>query len=160
MRLATALEAHEPTRTALAAGRVHVEQAEVILRAVEDLPDDLDPALIEQAEAHLVEQAQAFDTKQLKILGRRLLEVIDPAAADAHEAQLLEKEEREAAAATRLALWDDGHGKVHGRFTLDTLTGAILKKALLALAAPRHQASQGQLGERRPTAERLGQAFA
>jgi hypothetical protein len=33
-------------------------------------------------------------------------------------------------------IWDDGHGKVHGRFTLDTLTGAALKKALLAFAAP------------------------
>ena len=28
-------------------------------------------------------------------------------------------------------MYDDGHGKVHGRFTLDTLTGAMLKKALV-----------------------------
>ena len=56
-------------------------------------------------------------------------------------------------------MYDDGHGKVHGRFTLDTLTGATLKKALCALAAPKHQAAQGPLGERRPTPERLGQAF-
>ena len=33
-------------------------------------------------------------------------------------------------------------------------------RALLALAAPKHRASQGPLGERRPSAERLGQAFA
>ena len=56
-------------------------------------------------------------------------------------------------------MWDDGHGKVHGRFTLDSLTGAMLKKALFAFAAPKHQASKGPLGERRPTPERLGQAF-
>ena len=56
-------------------------------------------------------------------------------------------------------MYDDGHGKVHGRFTTDTLTGAALKKALHAIAAPRHQASKGPLGERRPTPERLGQAF-
>jgi hypothetical protein len=139
---------------------VHVEQAEVITRAVDQLPDHLDPALIAEAEAHLIEQAASFDAKALKILGRRLLEVVAPDLADAHEAQLLEKEEREAAGVSRLALWDDGHGKVHGRFTLDTLTGAMLKKALLALAAPKHQAAHGPLGGRKPTPERLGQAFA
>jgi hypothetical protein len=53
-----------------------------------------------------------------------------------------------------------GHGKVHGRFTLDTLHGAMLKKALHAFAAPKHRAAQGPLGERRPTPQRLGQAFA
>ena len=56
-------------------------------------------------------------------------------------------------------MYDDGHGKVHGRFTLDSLTGAMLKKALHAFAAPRRRASQGPLGERRPTPERVGQAF-
>ena len=44
MRLAKGLEGHDLTRTALADGRVHVEQAEAILRALTDLPDDLDPA--------------------------------------------------------------------------------------------------------------------
>ena len=67
--------------------------------------------------------------------------------------------ERAAAAATRLTLWDDGHGQVHGRFTIDTLTGAMLKKHLYALAAPKHLAAQGPLGERLPTPQRLGQAF-
>ena len=57
-------------------------------------------------------------------------------------------------------MWEDGHGKVHGRFTLDALHGAMLKKALLAFAAPKHQASTGPLGERRPSPERMGQAFA
>ena len=35
----------------------------------------------------------------------------------------------------------------------------MLKKHLYALAAPKHRASQGPLGERRPTPERLGHAF-
>ena len=42
MRLAKGLEGHDLTRPALAAGRIHVEQAEAILRALADLPDDLD----------------------------------------------------------------------------------------------------------------------
>ena len=58
-------------------------------------------------------------------------------------------------------MWDDGHGKLHGRFTIDSaLTGAMLKKALYAFAAPKHRAAtDGSLGERKPTPERLGQAF-
>jgi hypothetical protein len=160
LRLAKALEDHEPTRMALAEGRVHAEQAEVILKGLADLPDDLDPQLVEQAERHLITQAADFDANGLRNLARRLLEVVAPDAADAHEAELLEREERDAAAATRLTVWEDGHGKVHGKFTLGTLTGAMFKKHLLALAAPKHRAAAGPLGERRPTPERLGQAFA
>ena len=159
MRLATGLQSHDPTRAALAEGRVHVEQAEAILRALTELPDDLDPDITLKAEQHLLELAADHDAKALKQLGRHILEVASPDAADAHEAKLLEREERDAAAATRLTMWDDGHGKVHGRFTLDALTGAMLKKALYAFAAPKHRASQGPLGERRPTPERLGHAF-
>jgi hypothetical protein len=135
MRLADGLETHDLTRAALAGGAVHVEQAEVILRALEQLPDDLDPDLTAQAEQELLAHAQHFDAKALKVLGRRILEVVSPETADAHEAALLEQEERAAAAATRLTMYDDGHGKVHGRFTLDTLTGAMLKKAHFATAA-------------------------
>ena len=57
-------------------------------------------------------------------------------------------------------MYDDGHGKVHGRFTLDTLTGAMLKKAPLRPRRPQTpRRYQGPLGERRPTPERLGHAF-
>src|SRR4051794_21209141 len=40
MRLAAGLDAHDLTRAALAEGRVHVEQAEAILRALAELPAD------------------------------------------------------------------------------------------------------------------------
>ena len=159
VRLADGLEQHDLIRTALAEGRVHVEQAHVILHALAELPADLDTEFVERAERHLLEQAADFDAKALKILGRRILDLIDPDAADAHEAALLEREERDAQAAARLVIYDDGHGKVHGRFTLPTFEGAALKKALLAIAAPRHRASTGPLGERKPTPERLGLAF-
>ena len=43
-------------------------------------------------------------------------------------------------------MWEDGYGQVHGRFTLDTLTGAMFKKALLAFAAPKHRATPGSVG--------------
>ena len=89
MRLAAGLASHDLTRAALAEGRVHVEQAEVILKALSDLPDDLDTDVVEKAERQLLDYADQFDAKTLKTLGRRILEVIDPDAADAHEAKLL-----------------------------------------------------------------------
>jgi hypothetical protein len=155
-RLAKALDAHDLTRDALTQGRVNLEQAEAILRGLDTLPDDLDADLKVRAEEHLLGLAKDHDAKALKHLARTILEVVAPDLADEHLAQQLEKEERDAAAAARFSMWEDGHGKVHGRFTLDALTGAMLKKHLFALAAPKHRAASGPLGERRPTPERLG----
>ncbi|HRD63980.1 MAG TPA: DUF222 domain-containing protein, partial [Nocardioides sp.] len=132
VRVAAGLGRYDQVREAMAQGRVHPEQVEVIVKALDDLPDDLDPRLVEEAEGHLITEASRFDAVQLKKLGRRLLEVVDQDAADAHEAKLLEKEERDAQAAMRLTMYDDGHGKVHGRFVLDSTTGAALRKMILA----------------------------
>jgi hypothetical protein len=161
VRLGYELATHDRVRTAMAHGDLRPEQATVILGAVKDLPDDLDPDLVIRAEEHLVAAAAHHDARTLAILGRRLLEVIAPDLADAHEAHLLEKEEADAAQACRLTMSDDGHGQVHGRFTLPTLQGAMLKKYLLALAAPKHlAATHGPGVERRPGPERMGRAFA
>lgn len=159
VRVATALDAHPLTATALTQARINAEQAEAILRGLETLPDDLGADLVVKAEEHLLGLAKDFDARALKGLARSILEVVAPEVADEHLAKQLEKEERDAAATARFSMWEDGHGKVHGRFTLDRLTGAGLKKALFALAAPKHRASKGPLGERLPTPERLGQAF-
>ena len=96
---------------------------------------------MEKAERFLVAEAHHHDARTLRILGRRLFEVIAPDQADAHEAKLLEREERDAAAAVRFTMAEDGHGRVHGRFTLDAVHGAMLKKTLLAIAAPKHRAA-------------------
>ncbi|MGA7149362.1 MAG: DUF222 domain-containing protein, partial [Microbacterium sp.] len=110
--LATALGSHDLTREALGRGEVHVDQASVITAAVEALPDD--PAIRQQCEKHLVALAEYHDAKVLKILGRRVLEVVDPDLADAHEAEQLEREERDAAKKMSLRMHDDGNGTVHG----------------------------------------------
>ena len=162
MHLAQALETDlfAPVRDGLGAGDVNVEQAQVILRAVEDLPDDLDPALTAKAVSLLVAQAEHLAPRELRILGKGILATLAPDVADAVLERKLAKEERDAAAAARLTLTKDGHGKVHGRFTLSALHGAMLEKALHALAAPRHRAAvDGHAGPRRPTPERMGRAF-
>ncbi len=160
VRLGYDLSTYDRVRAGLAAGDLRPEQARVIITAVRALPNGLDPDLIIRAEEHLVQLASDYDAKALRILGNRLMEVIAPDLADAYESDRLEKEEAKAAQAARLTMTDDGHGKVHGRFTLPTLQAAELKKMLLALAAPKHlAATEGPGVERRPGPERMGRAF-
>jgi Domain of unknown function (DUF222) len=132
----------------------------VIIKAVEDLPDHIDPDLLEQAERHLVAEAAHFDAHGLRSLGKGLLHVIGPEAADAHTAQLLEAEERAASMKVRLTLREDDDGILRGTFALPTRPGPMFKKQLMAISAPKHRAAvDGGLGERRPGPERLGQAL-
>ena len=148
-RLAEALEPHPDVDAALAAAGLTVDHARVIVEAVDDLPADrLDPSLVAQAEAFLLDEVQHHDEKALRVLGRRLLEVLDPEAADAEEARRLAAEEADARAAASFTMADDGHGPCHGRFTLPSLHGSILRKHLLALAAP--QRNPGCRPPRRP----------
>ena len=141
----------------MAAGDLNVEQAGVIVRAVEDLPADTDTDL---AERHLIAEARHHDAKALRILGKRLVEVIAPEIAEAHEAKALEREEQRAELACRLTTYDRGDGTSGGTFTLPTPTMEMLKKALLAIAAPKHRAAtEGHLGVRCPGPERMGRAL-
>ncbi|NPC96731.1 HNH endonuclease signature motif containing protein [Nocardioides sp. zg-DK7169] len=164
MRIARTLDTghHDPTREALAAGRIHLDQAQVIIDAVDDLPADLvDDGIRVRAEEFLLDQAREHDAITLRRLAKRLVEVAAPEQADAAEAARLEREEAAARAAARLTMSDDGHGKTHGRFTIPTHHAAMLRAALLAIAAPKHQHAVNGAGtvERRPGPERLGQAF-
>ncbi|GAA4376729.1 HNH endonuclease signature motif containing protein [Nocardioides caricicola] len=154
VKLGHTLEVHPQTRDALAHGDVLLDQARVIIEAVDQLPGDVDTG---RAEAHLLAEAQHHDAKALRTLGKHLFEVIAPDEADAREAAILEAEERAADRSCHLTMYDDGHGKTHGRFTLPTLEGAALRKMLLAFAAPKHLAATG--AERLSTPESMGQAF-
>ncbi len=150
VRLARDLEEFPTTSAALAAGEVVAEQVHEICHAVARLDKipadlvadrDLDlPALKTHAEQHLLAEAEHHDAKELRILGRHLLDVVAPEVAEEHERRLLEQEEERARAKTRFTMSEDGQGCVHGRFTLPALQASMLKKALVALAAPKHQA--------------------
>ncbi len=159
VKLAHHLTSHDTVRDAMTAGHVHADQAATICTAIDDLPDQ--PALRELCEKELVSLADHYDAKELKTHGRRILTIVDPDAADAHEAALLEAEEKQAARSTSFSLWETGDGKVRGKFTLPALEGGMLKKALMAIAAPKHQRATGETYDhQRPTHTRLGQAFA
>ncbi|MGZ8738213.1 MAG: DUF222 domain-containing protein, partial [Nocardioides sp.] len=109
----------EVTRGALAAGAIDVEKAAIVTAAVEALTneyDDLPAGTHEAAEAHMVDQAQAFDAATLRQLGKRLFEVVCPEAADEAEAKKLEKEEAKARALAHFSVRENGDGTSEGRF--------------------------------------------
>ncbi len=135
------------------------QQAVVISKAVDALDNTQHR---DAAEAHLIKEAAHFDAHKLAELGRRILETVDPEKADEHEAKLLEKQEAKAAKKTQFRLYDDGEGLSHGRFTMPTAQAAMLRKALQALAAPKHvRATEGagSYDYEKPTPEKLGKAF-
>jgi len=133
VHLATALETYARLREGYAAGAVNTEQAEVIARALDALPVDVPATVRAAAEQRLVELAAHHDACDLRVLGDRVLDVVAPAVADAHEAARLEAEERAAARKTMLTMTPDGQGSVHGRFTVPELHAGMLRKQLLAL---------------------------
>ena len=165
VRLAKAAAAHEPTRQALARGEVHVEQAAVICRSVDLLDDDETTVSADdkaRAERHLLAEAADHDAKALAVLGGRLVEVLDPAGADAHEARLLEKQEQRARARTSFTMRDDGEGLTRGSFAMPSAQASMLKKALMALAAPKAKRARDGAGSydwATPTPAKLGEAF-
>ncbi|MBB6629287.1 DUF222 domain-containing protein [Nocardioides sp. KIGAM211] len=162
LHLAEALGRWHVVRQALSSGALLTEQAQVIMQALDDLPDDIDAETRVLAEKHLVDLAADHDAIDLRRLGRGLLDVIDPAAGEEEERRRLEEEERKARQKRRLTMSDDGHGACHGRFTIPAAQGAMLKKILQGIAAPKHQTAVHGAGatiERKPSPERMGAAL-
>ena len=75
-------ERYRALRDDVASGGATVEQARVVVEALDDLPADLDPQIVHRAEVHLVELATRFRPAQLRRLGRRVLEVVAPEVAE------------------------------------------------------------------------------
>ena len=133
MKLAKALEEHEPVTEALAAGDVLADQAHAVTDAVDRLPDTVEADVRTQARDYLLEAARHYDAKALRIQGRRILDVVAPEVGEEEEARQLAKEEREAEQKARLTMHDDGHGQTHGRFTIGTAEADTFRKALQAI---------------------------
>jgi len=151
------------TREAFAAGRLTVDQVRVVLRAVGDLPagEVTDDQRV-RAQEHLVGLAAEHDAKQLRILARRLFEVLAPDEADRREGQALAREERRARERCRFAMRDNGDGTHSGWFKLPSLHAEMLGKAVHAFAAPRRTNPDAWLdddGRRVPYSRQLGSAF-
>ncbi|MCW2765822.1 MAG: hypothetical protein JWO11_1781 [Nocardioides sp.] len=146
IRLARLLQdKYAATREAFAAGQLRVAQVRVILNAAEQAPPEVSPDQLATAEAILVAKAtgeatrsgRPMNAKRLRQAARRMLDPVDAALADRHEAILLGRERRHAEAETFLALHDNGDGTFSGRFTIPELHGHLFRDALHRLTAPR-----------------------
>ncbi len=119
---------------------VNVAQSRAIVAALDRLPRTGTYAVTAEqrvaAEKHLVDLAAHHDAKELRILGRRVFEVIAPEVAEQFEGRALEREEAQALRRTTLSLWEDDEGTCHGRFRIPALHGQMLTKMILALASP------------------------
>ena len=164
VRLATALESeqHHAVARELAAGSLRVEQARVITEAVDALPSRVDAETRERAEQVLVGLAAQHDARDLRQLGKRILDTVAPEVGQSHEESVLQREESRADASVELTLHDDGMGRCHGTFTAPSHVGKIFKRHLLALANPaRHTEAElrDETGAWKPLRRRLGEAF-
>ena len=166
-RLGEALEQrwHEVRRGVLS-GAVNLEQARVIVLALDALPHGLDTELIGKAEAHLVAEAGHFGPRDLRVIGRRVLEVVAPDLAEDEERTALVAEERRAAESTRLTMRKRGDGITDIRITASDQVAARLRTYLEAYASPRrghldptHTHTDPESGRPIPYAVLMGRAF-
>ena len=151
-------------------GAVSRPQAEAIVGSLDELPKDIDQALRAKAEAHLVEKAAEFGPRELRVLGRRILDVVAPDVAEEHERKALEAAERRARRRMRVTRRDLGEGLVRITADIPALHADLLLTQLHAFASPRrdHLGKDGlgvidrrdpEGGERIPHSQLLAHGF-
>jgi len=165
--------AYGPTATwptvgaALAAGDLTLPQARVVMKALDALPDTVDRDTVTRAEGYLVEHAGDFAPRDLRILGRRVLDVIAPEVAEAEEARQLAAEQAHARAHTSLTLQPLGDGTTRITARVPDPVATRLATYLHAYTSPRHHPHTGtgtgtggdRPPERIPHHQQLGAAF-
>ena len=137
---------HDATAEALDAGLVSPDHAAVIVRATGELPAGVSEEQRQTVEASLVEKAARFSPDQLRRLARRAIEAVEPdqKIVDAHENELIRREEHAAREKCSLSLHDNGDGTTTGHFTIPALAAAMLGKVIDAMTAPRRMREPGQ----------------
>lgn len=165
LRLAGALDRRwTSTGAALRSGDVTPAQARVVVRALEELPDEVPAEVLGRAEDALIEHAARFAPQQLARIGRHILTVVAPHIADEAEAQRLAALEAEGRRRTRLTLrrLPDGTTRLSAR--LPDVVATRLATYLAAYANPRRDDARDQATAQDPVARlpyprRLGEAF-
>lgn len=160
-RLAEGLERRwRLVQTGMRDGAVSLDQAVVITRALDKLPEHLDPDIEVKAEERLVAEAAAFGPAELRVMGRRILDVVAPELAEEQERQALEAEEANAARKTYLVGIRQGDGTTRVRGNLPDATWDRLTTYLEAHTSPRQPGEERENpDDRRPYEMRLGSAF-
>lgn len=140
LQLATALaDRWRRVGDGLASGAVNLAQARVVAHALDQLPDDVPTEIVDRAEEQLVEYAATFGPVDLRVLGRRILDVVAPEVAEAAEARALEAEERRARETTTLTLTPCGDGTTRLSGRLPDAAAQRLATYLDAFTSPRRR---------------------
>ena len=154
----------ELTGAAWMRGEVTTDQAGVIMKAIDSLPDWVGEVERADAETHLIALAADHHIDDLKRLANHVLEVIDPDGADEVLGEKLLAEEQRAWDATRLTMRRRGDGTTKGAFLMPDADADVLRAAVEGIIAPRRSG----LNEARhgvddfntlPRAQRMGLAF-
>jgi hypothetical protein len=125
-------------REAAVAGRVGDEQAVVIGDALDSLRGHVEAALVDKAEAALVDHAAEFPPAALARLGERILAHVAPEVADEQLAAQMEREEKRARQQRSLTLVAErGTGRTRVVGWLQADAAAIVSAALDPLSKPR-----------------------
>jgi len=111
---------------------------------------------VEEAERWLVDAAGTYNPKQLRVLGRRILEVIAPHISEAAEAKLLQQEEAAAESKTSLTMKPVGDGTTRITGVVADAVAHRLRTYLEAFAQPRLASPATQAVKR---SRLLGEAF-
>ena len=162
LALGRGLGEHPMVAQTLESGEVRTDQARVIVEAVDALPARIDAETRERAESALLELAGRHDARELRQIGKRILDTVAPEIGQSHEESVLQEEEARADAGGDFTLSDDGDGKCHGTFTVPSRIGKMLKRHLQALANPaRHTEAElrDETGGWKPLRRRMGEAF-
>lgn len=118
-------------RAAFAAGDISAEHAQVVDETLGQLPGEVDPDVVGEAEDFLLEQALIHDPKGLRLLARHLRHRLDPDAGDT-----LGEQEARAVEERSLHIAEKANGGSRIRGELDPELTAALRAALSPLAAP------------------------
>ncbi len=127
------------TRDAWASGDLSTEQASIILKALDRLPEWFVAEQHDDAEATLLEHAREFAADDLRRLANRIVEVVDPDSADEIIGAQLERQERQAWDESHLSITRMGRGLTSIRGVLPDVQADMLKTVLEGLASPRRQ---------------------
>lgn len=147
---------------AYAAGHASTAQADVITRALDDLPEDISADVVIEAERVLVEHAATYAPRELRLLGRRILDIVAPEIGEEHERKALEDDERHAARKTTLTTQSHGDGTTTIKIRVPDATADRLTTYLHAWTNPRRpDGTPGRTDAMTelPYATRMGHAF-
>ncbi|MEU0315871.1 HNH endonuclease, partial [Nocardioides sp. NPDC006273] len=162
IKFATAVTKYELVSAGLAAGVISEAKARVITKALDKV--DADPVATGEclvlAEKLLVDYATQMTTKELRIIGKRILIEVDPGRFEEAEAKALLAEEERAQQKTALRVWDNGDGTVGFDGVLPVSIGMRFKKQVEAWAQPRKQQLVEKGAPLPPWERMMGQGFA